>query len=634
MISYALIGLIQALFVPGFLILLVVAEKLKLSIVDKFIISTPLSIVANYLMVATLVYFDIYSRGVMLCIFTLEFLIITFYLYKNYYREHRLVNLYWTHKEKEKSYSIVNVTLYIFSLSILISIYKDNYSGAFQWWDAVASWNRWAIDWFNQSPKGTWGYPVGMPILYSLVYKIGDSSNLQTIARQAACYFPFWGLLCFWRVGDLLGNNKFIGSVAALLYVYLITVGNLNINFIFSGYVDPVMASLGAFILYAILFLEKNEEVEINENRWKYSLVVIFFSVCSVALIKQTGVLVYILFSIYMLYSLRGKIYKNKKFFFILFIISFLLVTSYYIYFMVITNSIFQSFVRADELIPESIFNRIISASKLLRNITGEWFLLIVLVTIYFDSFSRKLFIFFIFPTFIFWSTLVSYDLRTAFIFFSWLAFIVGVGFSRLATGGSFKAKLLLFSSIILMSYQLIMLKEIFQRINIIYIFLIIFISYLLLVNIFNYKKLKLGSNNIIFSIFSVFIAGIHMLPIFYSKEKLLLDNTNQRMVTGNQGFNVHLSNLFEREPTAKMISCFAYPYNIVAAEGRFFPVGSCGKELNTMWLNRSNINYLLHLPPDVNNNPDDLRALLKINGIDYSEEVLARGYILFKRNN
>ena len=632
MISYALIGLIQALFAPGFLMLLLAAEKLKLSKIDIFILSTPLSIVINYLMVATLVYFNIYSRAILLSILALEFLLILLFLYKIVYRKNRLVNLYGTLDRNE--YYIINISFYILSFSILLNIYRDNYNGAFQWWDAVASWNRWATEWFNQAPKGTWGYPVGMPILFSLVYKIGDSTNLQTIARQVACYFPFWGLICFWRAEFLFGSNKFIGGIAALLYVYLITVGNSNINFIFSGYVDPVMASLGAFTLYAVLLLEKSVKDKINEVRWKYLLVIIFLSICSLALIKQTGVFVYILFCIYIIYSFREIINKNKKLFFIIISGCFLIVTSYYFYFMIITNSIFQSFVRADELIPKSIFSRIISSSKLLLNITGTWFYVVIVLTSCVDRFSRKLLIFFIFPTFMFWALLVSYDLRTAFIFFPWLAFIVGVGLSKLATSTSFDSKLLLLLSIVLMFSQFIMLKEIFQGINVLYIFTIIFTIYFVINNIFIYIKLQVALKLVILVLFSTFILGILALPIFYGKDQLLFDNTNQRMVTGNQGFNVYLSNLFQQEPSAKMISCFAYPYNIVSAEGRFFPVGACGKELYTMWVNRSEINYLLHLPPDVNNNPNDLRSLLKENGIIYTEEILAKGYILFKRIN
>lgn len=65
---------------------------------------------------------------------------------------------------------------------LLFSLYKmiRLVGGVFTNWDAVVSWNQWAISWaLNEFPHGTYNYPQLLPISESISYVLMDSTGIQ-----------------------------------------------------------------------------------------------------------------------------------------------------------------------------------------------------------------------------------------------------------------------------------------------------------------------------------------------------------------------------------------------------------------------------------------------------------------------
>ena len=75
-------SLIQCWFLPGLLIL---AKFKKIGILDKFILSLPISIIANYILVILLLNFKLFDQKVLIGIIIFEFLLAV-YFYKNYFK--------------------------------------------------------------------------------------------------------------------------------------------------------------------------------------------------------------------------------------------------------------------------------------------------------------------------------------------------------------------------------------------------------------------------------------------------------------------------------------------------------------------------------------------------------------------
>ena len=75
-------SLIQCWFLPGLLIL---AKFKKIGILDKFILSLPISIVANYILVVLLINLRLFDQKVLIGILIFEFLL-AIYFYKDNFK--------------------------------------------------------------------------------------------------------------------------------------------------------------------------------------------------------------------------------------------------------------------------------------------------------------------------------------------------------------------------------------------------------------------------------------------------------------------------------------------------------------------------------------------------------------------
>lgn len=189
-----ILGVLQICFIPGAIFYRLFMGNSKY--LELLYISFPLSLVINWCLVFLLTSLGLYTRLTFFIILILEFVGCAYILIG------RL--------KKRSSESLPAIALgdflggssfkldwqvitnFLFVLLFLISLDEIiPYIGkVFKRWDAVVSWNRWAVDWAsNALPKNTWHYPQLLPANWSISYVIQGNSTIQ--------FFSFFSNLLF-----------------------------------------------------------------------------------------------------------------------------------------------------------------------------------------------------------------------------------------------------------------------------------------------------------------------------------------------------------------------------------------------------------------------------------------------------
>jgi hypothetical protein len=153
----------------------------------------------------------------------------------------------------------------------------------FQQWDAVVSWNRWAIDWAaNRLPYATSLYPQLLPANVSLTYVFMQTSDVWIFAKAFQFLFCLMLLLAMLDAARVTGN---FGFVPGVLLTYGLLVAVLRFRMISSGYAEMPLAFLSFAAVYALLLARRAESAGL---RRRYVLVGAALA-AGAALTKQTG---------------------------------------------------------------------------------------------------------------------------------------------------------------------------------------------------------------------------------------------------------------------------------------------------------------------------------------------------------
>lgn len=311
MFILGLLSIIQITFLPGILILK--AFRIKKGFIQTLIFSFALSLITNHLIVVLLTHLRINYSASHYIIFAIELVLLwRFYLRNlsmpigelmiNRAKEiaHYLSNLIQLNpKESKENISKILVesvtTVFIlWSLSSLwwaIKLFLDNLGSVFTIWDSVVSWNRWAMEWFSNTPAtDTWRYPQLIPTNLSVSYSFMGSSQLQFFAKGFMPLFILFMLLLMLDLG--LAHKKsgyFIGLVATH-YILQRFLG----PYIGSAYVD---APLAFFTLLTVYTLLKAEKLSDSKVQLDYVFLGAIFA-AGTALTKQNGLLVFVVYPV------------------------------------------------------------------------------------------------------------------------------------------------------------------------------------------------------------------------------------------------------------------------------------------------------------------------------------------------
>lgn len=131
----------------------------------------------------------------------------------------------------------------------------------FTTWDALVSWNRWAIELSaNQYRPLTSAYPILMPALWSLIYEAQSNSALWYFSRALMSVIPLGVMALVAYVGLRRGVISFLALFLPLFF------GFISKDALYSGYMDQPSAILAvAGLLVSTLALSETESSRRNE---------------------------------------------------------------------------------------------------------------------------------------------------------------------------------------------------------------------------------------------------------------------------------------------------------------------------------------------------------------------------------
>jgi hypothetical protein len=431
---------------PGWIILRVL--RFRGSLTQWLVSIFGLSLVVNYAAVVLLTTAGLYQRGVVLFLFCVELGLLGWE-----YRSSFTVNLEQAASKTWQTlsglrpdvskqegpflprflYRLALIGLALLAISSLlwvVQVFYDNLGSVFNSWDAVVSWNRWAVSWAaGQFPSGSGHYPQLLSTNWSLSYVFMGSSQVQFFAKGIMPLFLFWILLMMF---DLGWSNASAGAFLAVVLTRLVVKKFVG-EFIPEGYSDIPVAFFGFLAVYTLLKL-RQVKPEPGQVRLGLALGALFAG--GAAVTKQAGVYILVLYPLlaYLLVLRQtDQLSRREKVTWILQALglALCLVLPWYIYKQLaislgkdmsevawVTNDIYQGVPVQERIWPallslEKYFYLLALLIPALLVMEGAYVWLVLLI---------------VFPFTLSWAAYFSYDARNLTLIFPFLGLAVGMG--------------------------------------------------------------------------------------------------------------------------------------------------------------------------------------------------------------
>lgn len=270
----------QVVFLPGIIILKFLPNRWR--VIPTIVFSFGLSLLANYVLVSVLTALNLYVRPVLISIYVLE-LILAVYLYKPqlslpiediarkfYLALEELAHSFISpNSEEDRKGFLVRVVLLLVTIVFIgyafsnlvwgLKIWWNGIGSVIDRWDAVVSWNRWAVEWSaNQFPTGTWEYPQLIPTNLSISYVFMGNPQIQFFNTAFLSLFLFLILLLLFDLAlQYRSVGYFIGIIAAKFILKEFTWQYFN-----TAYVDIPLAFLAFAAIFSVLEAQKQHDLD------------------------------------------------------------------------------------------------------------------------------------------------------------------------------------------------------------------------------------------------------------------------------------------------------------------------------------------------------------------------------------
>ena len=164
--------------------------------------------------------------------------------------------------------------------------------GIFTEWDAVVSWNRWAVDWAgNHLPRLTYEYPQLLPTNWSLSYVFLQDTRIWFFAKAP---MPLFCLVLVLAIFDLYRVTRNAGYLLGVNITYGLLTAVLDVNFLGNGYADLPVAAPAFLAAYAWLLARHAPD---GLTAWKYLLLGAVMA-AGAALTKQAGLVIAVVYPV------------------------------------------------------------------------------------------------------------------------------------------------------------------------------------------------------------------------------------------------------------------------------------------------------------------------------------------------
>ena len=433
-----LLSLVQVLLLPG----LIVSSRLnRLSWVDRVLLALPLSLVLNHLLVVGLVLVGYYHQSVLLAIFLCELVTLTIFIYFTKKNEGLLIQSLkpWVSKSDSwgmsvsKALLVVALTLCAINLVLLVN---QHIGAVFAGWDAVVSWNRWAVDWFHQAypaatasyPYGTYTYPQLLPTLYSLTYVFVGDYRIEQFAILVVAAFPLFSLITFLRLAELLQTGRIAVYAGVIIFFGIFSSDFFGGGYQFSGYAETPLAYFSIAAMYGFLLVRRVE----LQNPGKATWLIIWTCVITAgaALLKQNGILIALGYPLALYYYGLEKQANAKSLLLYMLALVMLIVLPWYIYKAVDIIKLRDAVIwgaYSDPIQQVKWYARPYDGLFQVFNQIGWWWLVLFIIGLR-DHNGRRFALWVVLPLYCFWALILSYDLRGLTAALPAIALVMGYG--------------------------------------------------------------------------------------------------------------------------------------------------------------------------------------------------------------
>jgi len=434
LLFFGILSFIQITFLPGILILK--AFKIKPGFIQTLVFSFALSLISNHLIVFAITTLGFNISYTYYIIFIIELLLV-FKLYTNFFKS-SLGDIFSARSTQISSYitstfstkpaspktfaqiitTIITIIFMIFAASSIWWAFKlwiNNFDTVFTLWDAIVSWNHWAVEWFSGSfPNQTRRYAQLIPTNFAVSYAFLGNTQIQIFAKGFMPLFNLYILLLMFDLGlETKQGGYFIGVVVTRFVIKKF----LGV-YISSGYVDVALAFFSFVSIYALL---KAKTTTSQKQQVNYIWIGAIFS-AGAALTKQNGLFIFGIYPV-LAYLLVAKTLDNtdlkKQLSYVIkpFLFGLLLILPWYLYneYRIFTGTnetnvlyligerhegraLVERFVRAAGMLEEYVFLYIFILILLpFLDITFKWITVAILLpysliwALGFSTFARNL---------------------------------------------------------------------------------------------------------------------------------------------------------------------------------------------------------------------------------------------------
>jgi hypothetical protein len=452
-ITLGILGILQVLFLPG-LILQRFIESPKNSLI-KISSLVASSLIVNYFIVVLLTTFGIFHQWICVTIIVLE-LTCLLVVYRKKLTKISIESFFihsWNElcgsineffrpiNDREenswrKFFSLLFFVLFLIACFSAIDwiwgYFKFAVGRGFETWDAVVSWNRWAIDWSNNRfPQSTQDYPQLIPTAWAMIYQIIGTTTVQFFGKAIMPLFSLLIMLLMLGMGIKTRNYGYFAAI--IIFRYLLK--KFLLEFIIAGYVDLPLAFFTLLTIILLWYLEKASE---EQKKWQWFLQAVFFA-AGAAVTKQAGLYVLGITCLGGFLILQGKLnpkhwrHRWKKYLW-LFLLVFVIVIPWYGYKLVDfsttqeTSHLLEPIDDTQEsLDTQNPMNSLVAALKGLGN-PLVFFAFLVPALLVIKEFWRLVTIFIIIPYTLIWAAYASYDTRNLALALPLTAIVAGLG--------------------------------------------------------------------------------------------------------------------------------------------------------------------------------------------------------------
>ncbi len=325
---FGILSVAQMIFLPGVILLKFIKLKNKTT-TETIVLSFGLSLVFNYQMIFLLSSIGILFRELLFAVLLFE-MVAFFWLYRKSPWWNRSISVLWTGSDNssklQKKDKIIQISL-LLTIIIMSIVIISNAGKVFEANDAVFSWNRWAVQWFNgKTPViNGWLSPQLIPSNWSIVFYFTNSPDLQFFARFIMPIFLLVMALALYDLARIQKYNSLqLSSISTVVFFFA-----LPTMYVIHGLMELPVAFFSLISVYMLLRADA-EESYLDYKR----LILAFIFAAGAALTKQEGMFFAFFFTLALFDYLRKK-YDYKTIFqlyIILGIIMVLMVLPWYAY--------------------------------------------------------------------------------------------------------------------------------------------------------------------------------------------------------------------------------------------------------------------------------------------------------------